>query len=1168
MKKLLEHGGYFYLRTKKLLLIMRLSVLLILIAVFSSAASVYSQETKLTLKMENAKFSEVFDAIEEQSEFIFFYNRDYFDDNRIVSVDFKNEKIDKVLTELFKGQSVEYEVFDRNIVIKIPTNYQGFARRVFQQQRTVSGIVTDAEGQPLPGVSIVIKGTTRGTVTNADGEYTLSDISPDATIVFSFVGMATQEIDVETQTVINVTMEQKTIGLEEVIAVGYGVQRVEEVTGSISSVSSNELEDMPTPTLTQSLQGAMSGITVTKSHTPGEEANIYIRGLGTINNNNPLWIIDGVPGYVELSPNEIESITILKDASAQAIYGARASNGVILVETKIGKKGQGLRVSVETRYGISKMNKNYDMLNTQEYGELLWLQAKNEGIDDFTNPLYGSGDKPDIPEYINPPRATDVDHSLYDYQMTHIDGDDTFIIMKANKEGTDWMNEVTRTAGYQEYLINVTGGGDIVDYGFAASYLDEEGVFEYTGYKRYNLRSNITFRIAPWLEVGEKVGIAFDDDYGYQANNSEGSIISYVYRAQPILPVYDVMGGYAGSRAPSLGTARNCVWLLDSNQNDTYKTFRPYGNAYAKATIIEGLKFNTLFGFNYSSYHSRNLNYNEIAFSERGIYDSLSEGASFGLLWNWTNTLTYDKVLGVHRFTIMAGTEAVSSESRSLGGSRQDYFFSDPDYFVLDAGSKSQTNYGNVSEWNLFSYFGRINYTFNDKYILTASYRRDGSSRFGEGNRFGDFPAVSIGWRLSEESFMDFSKNWLDFLKLNAGWGLSGNDQIGNYNSFTTFSQSIYESYYALSGLNSGTPTAGFQSATFGNPNVRWEKTSNINVGLDATLFNNFHLSFEVWKNKTEDMLFPKRIPVVEGVASVPSINVGIMENKGFDFELGYNGNALNQDIKYNISMNVSHYKNNIVQLSLDEDEVLEGSEWRHVIYTRAENGSEFPYFYGYIIDGIFQTEEEAANHPPAFGESGRYNDVGLYKFRDVNNDNVINEKDRTNMGSPHPDFTAGLTFNFNYKNIYLATNFYGSYGNDLINYVNRWIDYNHFEGNRSKKRLYQSWGSPYLENNEDAVLQKAITQDGASHDKPTSYFVEDGSYLRMQNLRISYSLGNLVSPVLRDLQIYGNMTNVFTITNYSGLDPEINIQGINKGIDAGSWPALRQFMLGIKINL
>lgn len=1153
----------------KILKVMRNTLILFFLSTFHLfAGNSYSQSARVSLNLENVSVENVLDEIEKQSEFYFVLNYKLVDVERRVNIEAENEPISDILGSIFSDSDVEYLVLDRQIMLS-PKNYLAEVKSKLQPI-TITGTVTDESGVSIPGVSILIKGTTKGTVTNLDGEYTIEVGDPSAVLHFSFVGFISQEIEISGLAVINITMVEGVIFLDEVIAVGYATQRIGEITGSVSSVNADQLADMPALDASETLKGMISGITAIESHTPGEGAIIRIRGLGTINNNDPLWIVDGVPGGANVIPNNIESISVLKDASAQAIYGSRGANGVILVTTKAGKKGQKPQINVTAKIGISKNINSYDLLNTREYGEWLWLMAKNQGIEDYSHALYGSGDEPNIPEYILPARAENVDHSMYDNQMIHEDGDDTFLITKANKEGTDWLDESDRTASIKQFGINITGGSQNTSYAFMGNFLDEEGILKHSGFKRTGLRSNVTSTITDWLEIGTNLGGYYSVDNGTQSDHSEGSVMSFTYRMQPIVPVYDVMGNFAGTRVPETGNARSPAFLLWEGQNNSNKNLTAIGNFYAKVTFFEGLSFKSLFGFNYISSKGRYFDYVEVATSERGTYDGLSESYRTGLQWSWTNTLTYSKTFGKHNINAILGTEAIASENRWMGASRNQFYSKDPLYMQLDVGERDISNNGNMSDWNLFSQFGRVNYNLANKYLVQATVRRDGSSRFGEEYRYAIFPAFSAGWRVSEESFMAFSEGWLTYLKIRAGWGQSGNDQIGNYNGFTTFSSNPRNSYYPISGSNIS-PTSGFQSSAIGEPSTHWETTSTTNLGIDATFFENLYLSVDLWKRETMDMLYPKKIPDILGQASAPSVNVGDMSNRGIDVEVRYFGSALNQDFQYNVSLNVSRFQNEIKNLSGIEDEFIEGGALRGYSYTRAETGHAYPEFYGYIVEGIFQTQEEADAHPSAFGEAGTYNEPGHFKYKDVDEDGVITSGDRTYIGSPHPDFTAGLNINLQYKEFRVSTLLYSSYGNEMVNQVRRYIDFHMFQGNRSKRALYESWGSPYLKNNENAVMPK-VEFDDAGSQEPSTYFVEDASYLRMENLIISYNFAKLFPGLkFRKLEIYGQATNLFTLTNYSGLDPEVGAElsrgSMFTGVDAGAWPTPRQYFIGVSIG-
>ncbi len=1165
MKKLFDlFGNEKIPEFKKILRLMKLTAFFILISVFSVlAGKSYSQTKTLTIHMEKVKVKEALAEIENQSEFRIMYSGKFVDVEREVSLDVKNQKIGAVLDLLFAGTDVGYTVKDRFIVLVTPELMNEGAITV-SQQRAVSGKVTDESGQPLPGVTIVIKGTTQGTVTNSDGEYSITSLPDDATLRFSFVGMRAQEVIVGNQTRINVEMVVDAIGIEEVVAIGYGTQVSGEITGAVSTLKAARIDNMAAIQSSEILRN-LSGTRVLESNTPGGGASINIRGLGTINDNNPLWIVDGVPTEAAIVPNDIESISVLKDASTQAIYGARAANGVILVTTKAGRKNQKPTVKVNFKTGITKNVNQYNLLNTQEYGELLWLEQKNSGYTSFSDPQYGNGAEPVIPDYILPARGKEgspnVDPSLYDDKMVHEDGDDTYMITRANKKGTNWMDEASRNAMYNEVSLDLVGGSKNTLYSFQTGFLQEEGILKWTDYKRFNLRSNITSDITEWLEIGEKVGVIYDMYGGIQTDNSEGGPISHTYRMPPIIPVYDIAGNYAGTMAPGTGNGKNPVFLLDSNKDDIRKAMNIVGSAYMNLKPFKGLNLKSLIGVNHRTGNQVDYTFVEKGQSERSTYSELSQSSNVALQWNWTNTIQYrNSFAAVHNITALLGTEAIDYSYNGFSAARSEFYLDDVDFMQLSSGLRGISNEGGGYSWSLFSIFGRINYNYDNKYLFEGAIRRDGSSRFSEENRYATFPAFSAGWRLTNEDFMSSTRDWLDELKIRVGYGLTGNDRIGNYNSYTSYDVNFSRSVYDIIGANQTMGKAGFLRQTFGSEDVKWETTKSSNLGIDMSIYRKLNFKLDLWHRITSDMLYPKQIPSILGEGTPASVNVGEMKNRGFDIELGYQNKALNGELSYNVDFFLSHYKNEIVKLT-DGEEYMQGNSYRGNRFSRAMNGTSFPEFYGLVVEGIFQTQAEADAWPAAFEG---YNKPGHFKYKDINGDGVVNSDDRTFIGSPHPDFTAGANLGVSYKGFHLTTNLFASYGNDMINGVNAWIDFKLFQGARSHDRLYNSWGSPYLTDNSKAKLPMSEMGDAIGR-QPSSFFVEDASFLRMQNLTLAYDFNRVLgNDFFNSLRVYCRVTNVFTITNYSGLDPEVNSSGINMGIDAGSWPTPRRLMLGL----
>jgi TonB-dependent starch-binding outer membrane protein SusC len=1040
------------------------------------------------------------------------------------------------------------------------------------QQKKITGKITDSNGAALIGVNIAEKGTTNGAITDANGNFAITVGSPNSILSISFIGYSTQEVLVGTQTSVAVVLKESVSALDEIIVVGYSTQQRKSLTGAVSTVNASALAESAASNPVQRLQGKVAGVTVLNQHTPGEGSNLRIRGMTTINDANPLFVVDGIPGG-NYSPNDVESITILKDAAAQSIYGARAANGVVLITTKGGKKNQKINLNVNIRQGVTKNSTHYNLLNTKEWGEMLWLEAKNAGITGYNHVQFGNGATPVIPDYIFPTKTPEgsalVDPKLYDNKLATIDGTDTYLITKSSP-GTDWMKESERTAAIKDYTIDVTGGSANTTYAFLLGYTKEDGVFKHTGFDRYSFRANVNSSPAKWIDIGTNIGGNYTNDYGYQANdNSESSIVSWIYRIPTMVPVYDISGTtYAGSRAAGMGNGQNPVFLLDKNQYDFTKRMNLTGNAYVKLNLMKGLSVQTRVGINNYNYNSQDISFVEVAHSERGTYDYYGKGAGWGIDWTWTNTLGYSLVTGQHNIKVILGSEAYDNQSESIGLNRSEYPILDVNYMNINTGLRSINNSGGgVSKYSLFSLFGRVNYTFADKYMLEAVLRRDGSSRFGN-QKYGIFPAVSLGWRISQEDFMASTKSWLDELKLRVGYGVVGNDRMGNYNSYSQYAINFNQAFYPMSGSNSTAGSTGFAQTTFGNLDVKWETTATTNIGIDATVFKGLSLNLDLWQRVTSDMLYPKQLPLVYGTASTPSINIGEMKNTGFDITLGYTNNALNGDLHYSADVVFSHYKNELTKLTDNAGDFYSGSSYREMIYTRTQSGRAFPEFYGYVVEGIFQTQAEVDAAPKAFGATGTYNKPGHYKYKDVDGNGYIDANDRTYIGSPHPKFTAGLSLNIDYKGLFISTTLYASYGNDVVNYVSRFIDYTQFESGKSHRRLYESWGSPYLNGDNTKATMPIIYSNDTPHQQPSTAFLEDGSFLRMKTLRVGYDLNRLLKNKLSTLQIYFQGSNLFTMTKYTGLDPEISSVGINMGVDQGAWPTPKQFMFGITFGL
>ena len=1066
----------------------------------------------------------------------------------------------------------------------------------FAQQKTLSGTIIGEDGVPIPGVTIVVKGTTTGTVTDMDGKFTFLAPADAKVISIAYVGMKTQELTIGNQSSFSVKLMSDFTGVDEVIVVGYGTQQKKSVTGAVSTVNQEDIKAIPTANAASRLQGRVAGVTVVNDNSPGGDASVRIRGFGTINNNSPLYIVDGVPtesGLSRMNPNDIESMTVLKDASSSAIYGARAANGVIIITTNRGKKGAA-KLTFDARYGIQRTTNQLSLLNTQQYGELVWMEFQN---DKFLNPLsqptapwnkqyiYGANGSFTIPDYIIPTAIVGtVNPALYDGRDD--DGTPFNLITKANKQGTDWQNEIFTPAPIQEYNTSLSGGNDNSNYAFSLGYLNQEGVVIHSGFDRYTMHANSDTKLTKWLSMGQTLGVAYTKrSGGVGTNNDEGNVVSQAYRMQPIVPVYDIAGNFAGTKAISMGNGANPVAIATRNKDNWRTNLRVLGNAYVQIDPVKNLTFKSLFGIDLNDERAKTFTIRDIEFFEAKSTNRLDEFQSNTLQWNWSNTLNYKTTLnGVHSIDALLGSESIDNTYDEFTAGRANFFFEDVDYRYLDVGASSIANSGTGTAWRSFSYFGRLNYNYMGKYLFEGVVRRDKSSRFASATRMGTFPAVSVGWRISQENFMSNSKSWLDDMKVRLGWGQNGNDRVDNYNYWTTLKTVLGQSYYPVSG-GDGSLESGFYTNKMGNQKAKWETTTTLNLGLDMTMLDNkLEANIDIFDRKTTDMLYAVQLPHVYGNAARPSVNIGEMENKGIDLMLTYHG-AISNDFKYTIKANASHYKNNIVKLNDNEKEVLWGDALRCNIYTISKAGSPIGSFYGYEVIGYFNTQKEADDYP-AFGA---YNAPGRFKFKDQltvdtdkdgvadKADGIINSDDRTIIGSPHPDLTYGLNIDLQYKSFDMSMFFQGSYGNDMINYVSRWTDYFQFNGNRSPQRLYESWTPARYASGAKITLPIAETHDTNSQ-LPNSSFIESGSYFRMKNLQIGYTLpkGIVSRMKISSLRLYVQANNLFTITPYSGLDPEVratlNSQNIindrQNGIDEGIYPTSQTIMVGLNLSL
>ena len=1025
----------------------------------------------------------------------------------------------------------------------------------------VKGVVTDSDGITLPGVSVQEKGTINGVSTNSDGVYSIT-VKSNATLVFSYLGYKTKEVVLKESNTINVTMEESFETLDEIVVIGYGTQKRSDINSSISSVKAADLANIKQVSIDQMLQGKAAGVSVTaNSGSPGGAASIRIRGTTSLTGTNePLYIIDGVPisgdatgrstsgqplvgrdGFSSeggggnnavsplsmINPNDIESVDILKDASATAIYGSRGANGVIIITTKSGKKGNG-KIAYESYISIMSNYKNLDVMNLQEF-------AKNKT--DLAV-LYGNEVRPEFshPELLG--------------------------------KGTDWQDEVYRVAIAKNHQISFSGAKEGVNYYLSGGFLDQQGTIIGSGLKRYTVRLNVDANIKSWLKVGANLTSGITNEK-VTVNQSFSGLISNTLLQAPDIPVRNADGSFAGPPDPSQSvTYYNPVAEALTRENKLIrKNF--LGNVYAEATILDGLKYRVEFSANTEFSQNEDFRPSYKWGSQVNLTADLDTRNQNWYSTNFKNLLTYDKRLGNHSFTILLGQEANDSHWEGLVTSSND-FQTNENHTINLANPDNNTVTGYKGSAAISSYFSRLIYNFDNKYSFTASIRSDTSSKFdpSSDNQTGTFKALSGSWKLSNESFMESTKDYIDNIKFRVGYGETGNQQIEN------------NRYTALLGAQNSNLGTGFLVSNSPNPFLTWESLNQINVGVDFTLFDsNLSASFDFYDKTSEGFLFQVPLPVYltggggqYGGISAPYSNLGEMQNKGYEFTIGYN---LNKDkFNWNTSLNFSHYTNKLVKIQdgIVLTQQVNTNGYQPVVVTNTLIGNPIGMFYGYVSEGIFNDLSVLNSAPLQFGQpvgtavGETY--LGDIKYKDINEDGVVDALDRTLLGSPHPDFTFGFTNNFNYKNFDLSIFLQGSYGNEIMNLTRRAGTKNTSLYENQLVEAINYW----TPTNTDTDIPRPIQSDSNTNLLISNRYIEDGSYVRIQNLTFGYSLPQNVLDKLKmsRLRVYGSAQNLYTFTNYSGYDPEIgsfNQSPLLSGIDNGRYPSPRTFSFGINLE-
>ncbi len=977
-----------------------------------------------------------------------------------------------------------------------------------QQNQPIKGTVVDVKGEPLIGVSITVKGTTSGTTTDINGNFSLSVGITHPVLEISYVGFASQEIKVTGTKPLRIVMKESIKSLNEVVVIGYGSQKRKDMTGAISVVKPKDLTSIPVATVGDALEGKAAGLRIISSGVPGNSPTFLIRGVGTINDASPLFVINGVPvssGLGELNVNDIQSIQILKDASATAIYGSRGANGVIIVTTKHGEAGKP-SIDVNYYFGLQSAAKMIPMLNGEQFAKL-------------DNELMANAGMAQNPAYANP---------------------------ASFGKGTDWLGAMFRVAPEHNLSLSYSGGSKKSNYYVSVNYIDQKGIVINTGYKKLTVQINTNSQVRKNLKFGNAITLSYNHNYSGNYN------IQNAILALPVRPIY-ANGTYSGPGGQSIwyGNIVNPVGMAKTVDNTT-DGYNIIGSVYGELDIIPGLKLKSTIGLQGNFWNNRTWAPAYQWGTSSNPNASLFEQYNKSITWNWDNTLTYIKEIGKHHITAMIGTSAQENNYHFLNGSVQS-FPSDLTQQMTN-GISNPTVGGDASSWSLMSYMGRINYNYADKYLLTATLRRDGSSRFGSGNKWGLFPSVSAAWRISNEDFFK-NVNFVNDLKLRVGYGITGNQQIGNY----SFAAALQTYAYAFN----NTPVSAVVPEVMPNPNVQWEEQKQADIGIDASLFNGrINLTFDAYIKNTDKMLVPMAVPITTGYSdvTVPSINAGKMQNKGW--ELAISTNNMTGKFKWSTSFNISYNRNKVVSIN-DTVPMPTGSIGLNYYLSLIEAGVPINEFYGYVTDGLFQTQADVNNHALQTPGNDPYNRTspGDIRFKDMNNDGVINGKDRTFLGNPNPTFIFSMNNTFSYKGFSLSVFLQGVAGNKILN-ANRLYDESMYTSLNQTTAVLGRWTGPGTSNS----MPRAVYNDPNNNTRPSDRYIEDGSYLRIKNVTFSYNIPEKVLKTLwlNSARVYISAENLYTFTKYSGFDPEVGVTGIDNNV----YPVSRTVSVGVNLVL
>ena len=1051
----------------------------------------------------------------------------------------------------------------------------------FAQQVAVTGTVTSTGGTPLPGVTVRVQGTDARTLTDASGHYRITAPS-DAVLTFSLVGQRPVQTTVAGRNTVDVTMAQVPY-LEEVVVTAYTEQRRGDITGAVSSVNVDQATKQTQASVLKALDATVPGVTVSTSGSPGARNTVRIRGISSFQNNDPLYIVDGMAvsdSYLNfLNPNDITSIQVLKDASAASIYGSRAGNGVVLIETtKRGMNGPP-QTTLRFRTGVQTPSHGLDdmlITNSLEFFKVIKAGYDNAGValPPSLRAIWGDPNNPSVAPYTYATpgavvarnafgQITQVDLSQYSYPNN---------LIEPGSAGTNWWKAVWGSAPVNDYNVDVRGGSELNAYTVSGNYFDQQGTAKYTDYRRGSLRANTSFTRGKFT-FGENAALSLSRQFGgtgtFDDNNGEGGVLGKDIMTQPVVPVFDVAGNYGGARGIPGVNNTNPLYVAWFQKDNITKFNSTFGNAFASYDILPALTFKTNLGFDLR--HNAQSSFSDInpAVNEATFTNSIDEWDYQQYGWSWSNTARYLKSLGRSSFDLLVGQEASAGNNRYVEGSMGSLLNSNIDSrYIQDAlgdpGTKNVFSTGGKNA--LLSGFGKIGYNFADKYVASYTLRRDGSSNLAPGHRWGTFPAFGLGWHISNEPFLSGNR-FLSDLMLRYGWGVTGNQNIPSGRVVSTYGGDRGDTFYDISGSNQNI-IAGFRQAAQGNPDLKWEENRSSNIGADAVLFNGmFNVVFDVFTRRTNNLLFDPRTPATAGIAAPPIVNIGKMENKGFDFSVGHTASW------WNIAFNGSHYKNKIVSIDGVSNYFYGPDPLRTHNVVINQVGEAIGSFYGRVFDGYFRDQADATAHTAA-GNCGVGTPCqdgaapGRIKFKDLNGDGVVDDNDREVIGSPHPKFTMGIDLGAHRGQWDASATIFGTYGNKIYDDQKEWYVFRNFQTNVLKDRLAGSW-SPTNQNAKYPILDINDSYSIA----PSSYYVEDGAYTRLRNIQIGYTLPG-TAPYLAGARVYLQGDNLFTHTNYEGLDPAIparnftgaagDIRDQFMGVDTGIYPTNKVFSFGI----